>query len=79
MENTTKDTSEAISKARAAGSQALSDGYDSIREYGEKSLDYTQELSDSLAEFVRRNPLVSVGAALLIGYVAKHFFRRIPS
>ena len=73
------DASEAIKKATAAGGQAVEDGYESVREYGEKSLDYAQELSGGLADFVKREPLMAVGAALLIGYLAAQFLRRVPS
>jgi ElaB/YqjD/DUF883 family membrane-anchored ribosome-binding protein len=79
MSDRIDDASEAIKKATAEGGQALEDGYESVREYGEKSLDYAQELSGGLADFVRREPLMAVGAALLVGYLAAQFLRRVPS
>jgi hypothetical protein len=65
--------------AAAAGRKVLEEGYDNLREYGEKSLSYAGRLSGDLVEFVRREPLIAVGAAFLVGYVAAQVFRRLPS
>ncbi|MGO9450951.1 MAG: hypothetical protein ACLQDV_07880 [Candidatus Binataceae bacterium] len=69
---------EAIDRASAAGRQALEEGYETAREYGEKSLDLVAQLSDSLTDFVRREPLIAVGAAVLVGYLAAKLLRRAP-
>jgi ElaB/YqjD/DUF883 family membrane-anchored ribosome-binding protein len=79
MSDRIDDATEAIKKATAASGKALEDGYENAREYGERTLDYADQLSGGLADFVRREPLVSVGAALLIGYLAAQFVRRIPA
>ncbi|MGO9604581.1 MAG: hypothetical protein ACLQAT_14530 [Candidatus Binataceae bacterium] len=68
---------EAIQRASAAGRQALEEGYETAREYGEKSIDLVGQLGDSLADFVRREPLIAVGAAVLVGFVAAKLLRRI--
>ena len=74
-----KGATEAVQQARAAGRQALEHGYDSIRAYGERSLDYVGQLSDGLTEFVKREPILAVGAAFVVGYLAAHLLRRLPS
>ena len=68
-----------VHNAAAAGRKALEEGYDNLREYGEKSLTYAGRLTGELAEFVKREPLIAVGAAFLVGYVAAQVFRRSPS
>lgn len=69
---------EAVQRAGAAGRQALEERYETAREYGEKSLDLVGQLGDGLAEFVRREPLIAVGAAVLVGYLAAKVLRRLP-
>jgi hypothetical protein len=68
-----------VHNAASAGRKALEEGYENIREYGEKSLTYAGRLSGDLVEFVKREPLIAVGAAFLVGYVAAQVFRRLPS
>jgi hypothetical protein len=36
-------------------------------------------MSGDLVEFVKREPLIAVGAAFLAGYVVAQIFRRLPS
>jgi len=79
MSDRIDDATDAIKKAASAGGQALGDGYDNVREYGEKTMDYAEQLGGGLAEFVRREPLMAVGAALLVGYLAAQFLRRVPA
>ena len=67
---------EAIQNAAAAGRRALEEGLDEAREYGEKSLDYVSNLRGQLEGFVKRDPLLAVGAAFLVGYVAAQIFKR---
>jgi len=67
---------EAIQNAAAAGRKALEEGLDEAREYGEKSLDYVAGLRGKLEQFVKREPLLAVGAAFLVGYVAAQMFKR---
>ena len=67
---------EAIQNAATAGRRALEEGLDEAREYGEKSLDYLSNLREQLEGFVKRDPLLAVGAAFLVGYVAAQIFKR---
>lgn len=68
-----------LHSAAAAGRKTLEEGYDNLREYGEKSLSYAGRLTGDLVEFVKREPLIAVGAAFLVGYVTAQVFRRLPS
>jgi hypothetical protein len=68
-----------VHHAAMAGRKALEEGYDNLREYGGKSLNYAGRLSGDLVEFAKREPLIAVGAAFLVGYVAAQVFRRLPS
>lgn len=67
---------EAVQNAAETGRQALEDGYESVREYGEKSLDYVSQLGGGLTDFVKREPLLAVGVAFVVGYVAAQLLRR---
>jgi ElaB/YqjD/DUF883 family membrane-anchored ribosome-binding protein len=67
---------EAIQNAAAAGRKALEEGLDEAREYGEKSLDYVAQARGHLEKFVKREPLLAVGAAFLVGYVVAQIFKR---
>ena len=73
---------ETIKKAAATGEQVIEEGYEGAREsfdeYVGKSLDYADNISSGLASFVRREPFMAMGAALLIGYLAAQFVRRLP-
>ncbi|MGB6553957.1 MAG: hypothetical protein WBE78_10720 [Candidatus Binataceae bacterium] len=71
--------SEAFDNVRKAGREALEDGYESVREYGEKSLDYASQAGEGLLDFVKREPLLAVAGAFLVGYVAAQIIRRISA
>ncbi|MGH7779828.1 MAG: hypothetical protein ACREQR_08370 [Candidatus Binataceae bacterium] len=68
---------EALGNARKAGRAALENGYDSMREYGEKSLDYASRAGENMLDFVKREPLLAIAGAFLVGYVAAQVIRRI--
>lgn len=68
---------EAFGNARKAGRAALEGGYDSMREYGEKSLDYASQAGENMLDFVKREPLLAIAGAFLVGYVAAQVIRRI--
>ncbi len=70
---------EAVKNAAAAGRQAIEEGYEAAREYGEKSLDYAGDVAEGLTDFVRRQPLLAVGAAFVVGYVAAKVIRGFSS
>lgn len=78
MNDRIEEAGEAIRKAASAGERALEEGYETVREYGGRSIGYVEEIGDGLAGFVRREPLIAVGAALLIGYLAAQLLRRVP-
>jgi len=67
---------EVIQNAATTGRRALEEGLEEAREYGEKSLDYFSNLRGQLEGFVKRDPLLAVGAAFLVGYVAAQIFKR---
>ena len=79
LDSAADTVADTVQNAAAAGRKALEDRYDNLREYGEKSLSYAGRLSGDLVEFVKREPLIAVGAAFLVGYVAAQVFRRLPS
>lgn len=70
---------DAAHNVAAAGRKVLEESYDNLREYGEKSLSYAGRLTDDVVEFVKREPLIAVGAAFLLGFVAAQVLRRMPS
>lgn len=64
-------------QAGRAGYHALEEGYERAREYGERSLDYVGQAGQGLTEFVRREPLIAVAGAFLVGYLAAQILRRV--
>jgi hypothetical protein len=70
---------EAVQHAASVGREALEEGYEAVREYGERSMDYAGQLGEGLTDFVRRQPLLAVGAAFLVGYLAAKVLRRFPA
>ena len=49
-----ESTADTLHNAAAAGRKALEEGYDNLREYGEKSLSYAGRLTEDVVEFVKR-------------------------
>jgi ElaB/YqjD/DUF883 family membrane-anchored ribosome-binding protein len=78
MSERIEEAGETLRKAAAAGEHALEDSYETVREYGTRSVEYVEEIGDGLTNFVRRQPLIAVGAALLAGYMAAQLLRRMP-
>jgi len=74
-----EEAAEEIQNATAAGRHAIEEGYEAVRDYGEKSLEYAGQLGQGLTDFVRRQPFLAVGAAFLVGYLTAQILRRIPS
>ncbi len=66
-----------IEEAANMGREAIEKGYDNTREYVSKGVDYASEVSDGLADFVRRQPWVALAGAFVIGYVAAKAFRQL--
>jgi len=66
---------EAIGTAR----EAMDSGYESAREYANKGLNYAGDMSDSLADFVQRQPWVALAGAFVVGYVAAKALRQISA
>ncbi len=65
-----KDTIEA---ARDIGREE----YDNAREYVSRGMDYAGEVSDGMAEFVRRQPWLALAGAFVIGYLAVKALKQI--
>jgi ElaB/YqjD/DUF883 family membrane-anchored ribosome-binding protein len=64
-------------QAGHSGRHAFEEGYERARQYGDKSLDYVGQIGESLADFVRREPLLAVTGAFLVGYLAAQILRRV--
>jgi hypothetical protein len=78
IENSRRDAvSDAVQRVSDAVPQSLEDGYEQAREIGDKGLEYLGHLSEDLSELVRREPLIAVGAAFLVGYLAARILRRL--
>lgn len=77
LDNGVAAASDTLNNVRKASHDALSDTLDSAREYGAKSLDLVGQASEGLLDFVKREPLLAVAGAFLVGYVAAQVIRRI--
>jgi hypothetical protein len=70
--NATDKISDTLNKAADTGSDAI----EAARDYADRGLGYAGDLGDQLGDFARRDPWLAMFGALVIGYVAAHFFRR---
>jgi ElaB/YqjD/DUF883 family membrane-anchored ribosome-binding protein len=73
----TAAAADTIEKAKDIGRDAVDKGYEGAREYASKGMDYAGEVSESLAEFVQRQPWVALAGAFVVGYVAAQALRRL--
>ena len=69
-----KDT---IEKARVAGRRAIEEGYENARQYAERGMDHVGGFSNTVSDFVVRDPWIAVAGAFLIGYVTAQVVRRV--
>ena len=65
--------------ALGMGASAAKEGFDHAREYFDDGLDYARGASRTLNNFVARQPLVAIGGAFLIGYLAARMLRSVSS
>jgi hypothetical protein len=65
--------------ALGMGVNAAKDGLDHAQEYLDDGLDYARKAGQSLTDFVTRQPLLAIGGAFLIGYLAARMLRRVSS
>lgn len=79
IRNSVDSAADVVERAATVGRHAIEEGYESAREYGGKSLDYLEQVGGGLGDFIKREPLLAVGAAFLVGYIAAQMFRRVPS
>ena len=66
---------EALGTAR----DAMDAGYESARQYANKGLDYAGDVSDTLADFVQRQPWMALAGAFVVGYLAAKALRQISA
>ena len=71
--------SDAAHQTMRAGREAASASYDNARDYVSQGLDYAGGMSDSVAEFVQRQPWVALAGAFLVGYVAAKALRQLSA
>jgi len=70
---------EGIEQVGATGRRLLNEGTRTAREFGEKSMDYAGELTNGLADFVRKQPLIAVAGAFMVGYLAARLLRNVSA
>ena len=67
--------SAAAHEAAHAGSDAMTAGYENAREYLSSGLNHAGEMSESVVDFVERQPWVALLGAFVLGYVAAKALR----
>ena len=75
--NLSNTANETLENARDMGREAIDKGYDTARDYVSKGADYAGEVSDTLTDFVQRQPWLALAGAFVIGYVAAKALRQI--
>ena len=76
-DNLTNGANDTIEKARDMGRDAIDKGYQRARDYVSRGADYAGEVSDSLADFVQRQPWLALAGAFVVGYVAAKALRQV--
>ncbi|HEV3113853.1 MAG TPA: hypothetical protein VGY99_25475 [Candidatus Binataceae bacterium] len=66
-------------KAARQGVKAAQQGIEYAQDHVGDGLDMVKSLTASLSDFVSNQPLVAVGCAFLIGYIAARMLRRASS
>jgi hypothetical protein len=59
------------------GVSAAKDGLDHAQEYLDDGFDYARKAGQTLTDFVTRQPLLAIGGAFLMGYLAARMLRRV--
>lgn len=91
LNNSIQNTSDTIEKVAQRGGAALKEGMNAARdgldgakqgldyaqEHVNDGVDYVLEMIRSVNEMVARQPLLAVGGAFLIGYIAARLMRRV--
>ena len=75
--NMTNAANDTIETAKDMGREAMDKGYERAPEYVSKGADYAGEVSDSLTDFVQRQPWLALAGAFVIGYVAAKALRQV--
>jgi ElaB/YqjD/DUF883 family membrane-anchored ribosome-binding protein len=75
--NLSNTANETLETARDMGREAIDKGYDTARDYVSKGADYAGEVSDTLTDFVQRQPWLALAGAFVIGYVAAKALRQV--
>jgi len=78
MTNTMNGMSD-VNAACEMGRQAVEQGYETVKEYAEKSADVIADVSGNLKDFVGREPWVALIAAFAVGYLVARALRRVPA
>jgi hypothetical protein len=65
-----------IDNAKEAGQRMVEQGYETAKHYADEGLDYAAEIGDSLSGFIKREPLIAVAGAFVIGYAIAQILRR---
>lgn len=74
-----EQAAQAAQRVREAGRQAFNEPrMESAREYIERGRGALGEASDSLSEFVRREPWLALAGAFVVGYIAAQIIKRMP-
>ncbi|HKV54310.1 MAG TPA: hypothetical protein VJN94_06675 [Candidatus Binataceae bacterium] len=61
------------------GREAAEQGYETVKNYADKSADVIGDVSASLDQFVRREPWLGLVAAFAVGYLAAQIVRRMSA
>jgi ElaB/YqjD/DUF883 family membrane-anchored ribosome-binding protein len=70
------NASDSMDSAKEFGRKAAAEGYEQARDYAVRGADYVGGLSESVADFVTREPWMAIAGAFVVGYVAAQILRR---
>lgn len=76
LKHTASNAADSIDTAKEFGRKAAAEGYDQAREYASRGAEYMGGFSESVADFVTREPWMAIAGAFVVGYVAAQILRR---
>jgi ElaB/YqjD/DUF883 family membrane-anchored ribosome-binding protein len=74
-----KSTAETAQGADTAAHKATDTGFERALEYTKLGSDTAGRLTETLSEFVRKEPWIAIAAAFAAGYVVARVMRRISA
>jgi len=72
------DKAESLRKQAGSAIENARESYEDAKEMADKSRAFVEDTSAELTKFVRREPLLAMGAAFAVGFFVAQIVKRLP-